>query len=777
MSSDNKQAYEALQKEYRELKERFDRLYRNAIDRNELTARIEGNSSTRLMRKVLTTAGKGDPFAQLRPQLTLQQSLLYHNIDNVTYRKNKLVIRGWAFDLANMVTPAILVRDRSRIIASEVQWYPRQDVLDELKLTGNFDAGFSINVPLEELTHDVITVEFENETGYMPEEVHVCLTEKEREAERLKNAHPIFAFDNAGYDDWFHDHRVTDEELAAQRQTHFPYEPTISICIPLYNTPAHYLVELMETLVHQSYEKIEICLADGSTDDAVGELIKEKYGADKRVIYKRLEENTGISGNTNAAFAMAGGEFLMLSDHDDTLELNAVFEIVKALNSSDDVDIVYTDEDKQMLNQEVFYSPNFKPDYNPDLLRTNNYITHIFCVRKSVVDQVGGEDPAFDGAQDYDFILRCCEAARTICHVPKFLYHWRAHPDSTAGNPESKMYAYENGRRAIENHYKRTGIPARVELSEDYGAYRTIYEIQGEPLVSIIIPNKDMTDVLDRCVTSIFEKSTYKNFEIVIAENNSTEAETFAYYEALKKRDPRAKVVVYKPETPGFNYSAINNFAVKAAKGEYLIFLNNDTEVITDRWIEEMLGYCQRPDVGMCGARLYYPDDRLQHCGVVIGIGGIAGHICHLEKRTNGGYFGRVVKNQDVSAVTAACMMMPRDVFENVGGFDESYAVAYNDVDLCLKVRDKDLLVVYNANCVLYHYESLSRGSDDIDAAKHERQMREARRLRERWPDIYRDGDPYFNANLDLDAAEYVLKGTIPPHHSALSDMRQEAEG
>ena len=335
------------------------------------------------------------------------------------------------------------------------------------------------------------------------------------------------------------------------------------------------------------------------------------------------------------------------------------------------------------------------------------------------------------------------------------------------------MYAYDNGRKAIQAHYDRMGIHATCELAEDIGSYRTKYEIQGEPLVSIIIPNKDFSDVLDRAIVSIFEKSTYRNFEIIIAENNSTDPQTFAYYEKIQAEHDNVKVVYWKDI---FNFSAINNFAVKYAGGEYLLFLNNDVEVITDRWIEEMLGYCQRGDVGAVGARLYYPNDKLQHCGIVVGIGGIAGHICHMEKRDSGGYFGRIVKSQDVSAVTAACMMMPRHVFEEVGGFDEDFVVAYNDVDLCLKVRAAGYLVVYDAWAELYHYESLSRGSDDIkkNPEKHERQMREAKKLRARWKDIFENGDPYFNPNLDYDTSDYVLKGTMPPNYSVLQKARDE---
>ena len=752
--------------------EKYENARNTAIEKAHLAATLSSNKTMRAYRKMMLHAGKGDPFTQLRPQLTQAEAKILSNIDSVTYRKGHLVVRGWAYDL-NGIVPPVILRDRSRILKKQIQHYPRPDVNEEFDLADDVCTGYVIRTPLADIRHNKITIEFENEFGYVAREIDIILNEKQREAYLAENAEPTYAVDNAGYDDWFHDQRVTDAELARQRKDHFPYEPKISIVVPLYNTKSEFLEDLMDTLVGQSWQNIEICLADGSTSDEPGRIIAEKYGDDPRIVYKRLEENTGISGNTNAAIAMATGDFIMLADHDDTLEPDACYEIVRAVNRDPEIDVIYTDEDKILLTKDIYYSPNFKPDYSPDLLCSNNYITHIFCVRKSIVDIVGGERAEFDGAQDHDFIFRCCEQARKIHHIPKFLYHWRAHASSTAGNPESKMYAYESGRRAVEEHYRRVGIPAKVRLAEDIGSFRTEYEIIGNPLVSIIIPNKDLKPVLERAVNSIFEKSTYRNFEIVICENNSVEAETFAYYEELTKEHDNVRIVVWNDV---FNYSAINNFAVKHARGDFLLFLNNDVEVITDRWIEELLGYCQRPDVGACGARLYYPNNKLQHCGIVVGIGGIAGHICHLEKRSSGGYFGRIVKTQNVSAVTAACMMMPRKVFEEVGGFDESFAVAYNDVDLCLKIRDKGYFIVYDAWCELYHYESLSRGSDEEEEnpEKHARQMAEARRLRARWPEIYENGDPYFNANLDYCTSDFVLKGTMPPNYSTLQKAREE---
>ncbi len=769
--------YEKVKEELETLKARYFKAREEGMRRGSYAALLSGNKAMMLYRKLQGKAGHGDPFARLRPQLSRAEAGILFNIDNCYYKNDNLVLRGWSYDQCGLL-PQIVIRDRSRMLTFDVQRYPRADVNDLLGINGEFLSGYSIRLPLSQIRHPVITFELENELGYVAQEFDVILDKKKREAYIRENAVPTYAIDSAGYDDWIHENVVTEERLKEEAAETFPYMPKISIVIPLFNTPERFLDELMEGLLGQSYANIEICLADGSTKDETEALVRERYLSDSRVVYRRLEKNEGISGNTNQAIRMATGDFIMLCDHDDTVEKDACYEIVKAINADPETDAVYTDEDKIMYTSGVYYSPNFKPDYNPDLLCSNNYITHIFCVRRSIVEEVGGpegifERSEFDGAQDHDFIFRCLEKSRKVAHVAKFLYHWRAHETSTAGNPESKMYAYENGRRAVQAHYDRMGIHAKAYLAEDIGSFRTEYEIQGEPLVSIIIPNKDLHKVLQRAVDSIYQKSTYKNFEIVICENNSTEPETFACYEELTKAHDNLRVVVWdKP----FNYSAINNFAVKSAKGDYLLFLNNDVEVITDRWIEEMLGYCQRGDVGAVGARLYYPNDRLQHCGIVIGIGGVAGHICHMEKRDSGGYYGRVFKTQDVSAVTAACMMMPRKVFEEVGGFDEELAVAYNDVDLCLKVREAGYLVVYNAWAQLYHHESLSRGSDDEkkDPKKHARQMAEAKRLRDRWPKIFAEGDPYFNANLDYDTSDYVLKGTMPPNYSVLQKIRDE---
>ena len=522
------------------------------------------------------------------------------------------------------------------------------------------------------------------------ETVHVALDfwkENGLRALIKKSCHKIQGLDNDyDYGEWYELTKPTEEELKAQRETHFEKEPLFSVVIPVYKTPERYLKEMLDSILDQTYGNWEVCIADGSPRGQDVEKVLKKYAQkDSRIRYEILGGNRGISGNTNAALAMAKGEYVILADHDDTIPPQAFYEVAKAINKHPDCDVLYSDEDKLDMDGKALFDPHFKPDFNPDLLTSVNYICHLFVVKKELLDQVGGFRQEFDGAQDYDFIFRCTEQAKEIVHIPQVLYHWRCHQDSTASNPESKMYAFEAGSRAIMAHYERMGIPAeRVEKGVDYGIYHTTFKIKGEPLISIIIPNKDHSKDLDVCVRSILEKSTYRNLEFIIVENNSTEPETFAYYKKMEEKHPSFHVVTWKE---GFNYSAINNFGASFAKGEYLLLLNNDTELLEPDSIREMLGFCQREEVGIAGARLLYADDTIQHAGVVIGFGGIAGHTFIGLHKAENSYFHRAMCAQDYSAVTAACLMTKKSVFEAVGGLSTELAVAFNDIDYCMKVR------------------------------------------------------------------------------------------
>ena len=562
------------------------------------------------------------------------------------------------------------------------------------------------------------------------------------------------------YQKWIRHHLPDRNELEKQKKTSFGYRPKISFVVPLYKTPEKYLRRLTESFQEQTYSNWELCFSDGSgAQSPLTELLKELTAKDNRIKYVSHEEPLQISENTNSAIEIATGDFIAFADHDDELTPNALFECVKAINEKPQTLVIYTDEDKMSMDGHKFFQPHFKPDYNPDLLCTVNYICHLFVVSRKVIEKVGGLRSEFDGAQDYDFVLRCVEAVKDeeICHIPKILYHWRCHEDSTAENPESKLYAFEAGRRAVQAHYERTGIRAEVFKGEYLGLYRTKFIRDHDPLISIIIPNKDHIDDLKRCMESIEQKSTYKNYEYIIVENNSTDSATFEYYKKLEAENPKVRMVYWDGV---FNYSAINNYGASFAKGEYLLLLNNDTEIINPDCLEELLGYCMRKDVGAVGARLYYEDDTIQHAGVVIGFGGIAGHCFVQQKRGTTGYCHRIICAQDYSAVTAACMMVKKSAFDAVGGLSEELAVAFNDIDFCMKLRKAGYLIVYNPYAELYHYESKSRGLEDTPE-KVARFNREWALVAKRWPDILQNGDPYYNPNLTLRKSDFSLRDLL----------------
>lgn len=566
--------------------------------------------------------------------------------------------------------------------------------------------------------------------------------------------HERFEPEEVPYGPWYEAYVPDEAALEKQRHHHFEYSPLISVAVPAYRTPEKFLAQMIDSLLAQTYGNWELCIANGSPEDSAMKKVLEEYTKkDSRIRVSELTENKGIAGNTNAALEMAQGEFVGLLDHDDLLAPNALYEIVRALDEDRDLDAVYTDEDKVTTELDEHFQPHLKPDFNLDLLRSNNYICHFFVVRRSIVQKVGGFCQEFDGAQDHDFIFRCIETAEKVGHIPEILYHWRTHKASTADNPASKMYAFDAGKRAIEAHLKRTGTEGIVSHTPDLGFFRVKYPVQGQPLVSVIIPNKDEKETLKACIDSIREKTEYPNYEIIIVENNSTTDEIFQYYKELSQ-DPRIRLLRWKKE---FNYSAINNYGVRHANGEYLLFLNNDVTVITPGWIKELLGVCQRPEVGAAGVKLIYPDNTIQHAGCVIGLGGIAGHMFVDMPANRTGYLHKASILQDMSAVTAACMMMKRTAFEEAGGFTEKLSVAFNDVDLCLKVRKNHKLIVYDPYVQLYHMESKTRGAED-NKEKVRRFQEEIEYMRCQWIDILKKGDPYYNKNLSLTKWNYSLR-------------------
>lgn len=562
------------------------------------------------------------------------------------------------------------------------------------------------------------------------------------------------------------------EQAAKERETEFPRMVKISILVPLWNNKREYQIELLESVMNQTYQNWELCLADGSDDEHayVGEISKEYAGrSDGRIKYEKLDKNMGISGNTNACLQMATGEFIGLLDQDDLLHPSVLFEYVKAINEQG-ADYLYCDETTfkgRDINQML--TMHFKPDYAPDNLCANNYICHFSVFDKELLD---GEElfrTKFDGSQDHDMILRLTSNAKKIVHVPRLMYYWRCHSGSVASGIEAKPYAILAAKGAVAEHLEKKGFSHfKIEGTKAFETiFRIRYQVLGNPKISIVIANKDHVEDLRRCVNSILEKSTYDNYEIVIVENNSTTEEIKAYYRELLEGEyapdklcvsanGTVKIVTYQG---AFNYSAVNNLGVHHADGEYILLLNNDTEVITVNWMEELLMYAQREDVGAVGAKLYYADKTIQHAGVVIGLGAhrTAGHTHYKQHRQNLGYMGRLCYAQNVSAVTGACLMVKKSLYEQVGGLEEDFAISLNDVDLCLKLRKDGLLNVFTPFAELYHYESISRGLDD-QGEKAERYNAESAKFREKWQKELEAGDPYYNVNFSLDRSDFSLK-------------------
>lgn len=552
-------------------------------------------------------------------------------------------------------------------------------------------------------------------------------------------------------------------EREKEETTVFPKDVTFSILVPLYNTPERFLREMIESVTAQTYGKWELCLADGSDDahDFVGRICQEYRQKDSRIKYQKLVKNEGISGNTNECYKMATGNYIALFDHDDLLHPCVLFAYMQAICEKD-ADYIYCDEATFKGNSiNHMITMHFKPDYAPDNLLANNYICHFSVFSRELLESGELFRSQFDGSQDHDMILRLTAKAKHIVHIPRILYYWRSHKGSVASSIDAKTYAINAAKGAVADRLTRLGYKNfEIESTRAFATiFRIKYALTSHPLISIIIPNKDHMEDLSRCVESIFNLSTYDNYEIVIVENNSETAEIRTYYEEIS-RHPRVQVVEYKGD---FNYSKINNFGVQYAKGEYLLLLNNDTEVITPDWMEELLMYALRKDVGAVGAKLYYPDKTIQHAGIVIGLGAhrTAGHTHYRIPEANVGYMGRLCYAQDVTAVTGACMMVSKALYEELGGLDESFTVALNDVDFCLRVREKGFLNIFTPFAELYHYESKSRGSDKKDDKAVRYQM-EADRFRAKWADALAKGDPYYNPNFSLDHSDFTVNWKKP---------------
>lgn len=557
------------------------------------------------------------------------------------------------------------------------------------------------------------------------------------------------------YEIWYKHHLLNEKDLEKQKNNKFNYRPKISIIVPCYKTPKKFLDQMIDSVVGQTYSNWELCIADGSGTKSPIKAQLEQYAKKyNRIKVNYLEENYGISKNSNAALKLATGEYIALLDHDDVIPKNALYEVVNALQNTKH-DLLYTDEDFVSEDLTKHFAPSFKPDYSPELLCTHNYITHLLVVKKSLLDEVGAFNKKYDGAQDFDLTFRCCEKAKSIYHIPKILYHWRVCKNSVASDSNNKLYAYEAGKKAIEDHLQRQNISATVEMLENpLGYYHVMYDVSDNPCVSILIPNKDHIDDLKTCIDSLYSVNNYPHFEIIVIENNSEEEKTFEYYKTLQDQHSNVKIVNYKGE---FNYSKINNFGFSFVKSDYVLFLNNDTKMINPNSIREMLGICKKPEVGAVGAKLLFGDDTVQHAGVVIGFGGCAGHVFSGFERNEEGYKLRTHLNCNYSAVTAACMMTKSKTFKDTGMFNEEFEVAFNDIDYCLKVRDQNQYVVYCPHSLWYHFESKSRGYETTPL-KQRRFDYEKLLLRRKWAKYFEDGDPFYNINFPIKFYPYQLR-------------------
>ena len=550
----------------------------------------------------------------------------------------------------------------------------------------------------------------------------------------------------------------TPEEAKKQRETVFENKVKFSILVPLYNTPEKFLTDMLDSVKYQTYGNWELCLADGSDHEHayVGEICKKYAKEDERIVYHVLDHNYGISGNTNECLKLATGDYIGLFDHDDILHPATLFEYTKAINETG-ADYIYCDEitfEGDSIDHMIVL--HFKPDFAIDNLRGNNYICHFSAFSRELLDEAGLFRSEYDGSQDHDMILRLTTKAEKVCHVPKALYYWRSHKASVAQDINAKTYAIDAAKRAVHDHIQAVyGMDAKVESTRAFPTiFRIRYPILEKPLISIVIPNKDHMEDLSRCVESIVNKSTYPNYEIIVVENNSETKEIFDYYKALEHNE-RIRIVKYEGD---FNYSRINNFGVSFANGKYVLLLNNDMKIITREWMEELLMYAQRPDVAAVGGKLYYADNSIQHAGIVIGLGAhrAAGHTHYKDDKMHLGYMGRLCYAQDVTAVTGACLLVKKDQYDEVGGLDETFSVAFNDVDFCLKLRKAGYLNVFTPFCELFHYESKTRGMEEGEKLK--RFQNEVALFREKWKTELEAGDPYFNPNFSLDYSDYTIK-------------------
>ncbi|EKJ5008222.1 glycosyltransferase family 2 protein [Enterococcus faecalis] len=693
---------------------------------------------------------------------------------------NNLTITGWALDTITKESPTFTINNENQVSAYNIQRVLREDVNQIYQTEPAIEAGFvvtlegikqkkvlpfhfqssahvvTVDFPLNKKypvipgTEDKVTrlwIKAKKGFKYMAKN-GISHTIQRAKIEKLRN--------QASYPNWLARNEVLDIEAMTQEIATFHYQPKISIAMPVYNVEEKWLRLCIDSILNQVYTNWELCMADdASTDPNVKKILTEYQQLDERIRVVFREQNGHISEATNSALAIATGEFVALLDNDDELAINAFYEVVKVLNENPELDLIYSDEDKIDMDGNRS-DPAFKPDWSPDLLLGTNYISHLGVYRRSILEEIGGFRKGYEGSQDYDLVLRFTEKTtkERITHIPKVLYYWRMLPTSTAVDQGSKGYAFEAGLRAVQDALVRRGINGHATHGAANGLYDVYYDIESEKLVSIIIPTKNGYKDVQRCVSSIIEKTTYQNYEIVMADNGSTDPKMHELYAEFEQQLP-GRFFVESIDIP-FNFSTINNRAAKKAHGEYLLFLNNDTEVITENWLTLMVSFAQQERIGCVGAKLLYPNNTVQHAGVILGLGGVAGHGHYGYPHGDLGYFGRLAINVNYSAVTAACLLMKKADFDAVGGFEEAFTVAFNDVDLCLKVQALGRDNVWLHEAELYHFESQTRGYDD-KGKKKKRFEQEKVMMEEKWGPLI-ENDPFYNPNLTRDIPNFSLR-------------------
>lgn len=693
---------------------------------------------------------------------------------------NNLIITGWALDTITKESPTFTINNENQVSAYNIQRVLREDVNQIYQTEPAIEAGFvvtlegikqkkvlpfhfqssahvvTVDFPLNKKypvipgTEDKVTrlwIKAKKGFKYMAKN-GISHTIQRAKIEKLRN--------QASYPNWLARNEVLDIEAMTQEIATFHYQPKISIAMPVYNVEEKWLRLCIDSILNQVYTNWELCMADdASTDPNVKKILTEYQQLDERIRVVFREQNGHISEATNSALAIATGEFVALLDNDDELAINAFYEVAKVLNENPELDLIYSDEDKIDMDGNRS-DPAFKPDWSPDLLLGTNYISHLGVYRRSILEEIGGFRKGYEGSQDYDLVLRFTEKTtkERIKHIPKVLYYWRMLPTSTAVDQGSKGYAFEAGLRAVQDALVRRGINGHATHGAANGLYDVYYDIESEKLVSIIIPTKNGYKDVQRCVSSIIEKTTYQNYEIIMADNGSTDPKMHELYAEFEQQLP-GRFFVESIDIP-FNFSTINNRAAKKAHGEYLLFLNNDTEVITENWLTLMVSFAQQERIGCVGAKLLYPNNTVQHAGVILGLGGVAGHGHYGYPHGDLGYFGRLAINVNYSAVTAACLLMKKADFDAVGGFEEAFTVAFNDVDLCLKVQALGRDNVWLHEAELYHFESQTRGYDD-KGKKKKRFEQEKVMMEEKWGPLI-ENDPFYNPNLTRDIPNFSLR-------------------